>query len=152
MLVSNGPDSVLVRRMRDAGIRVTPQRIAIYSALIGTDAHPTAKSLYEHLSPGVPSLSLATVYNTLRTLVVHGLVHELGDAGDGCAHYDADLTPHVHLICTCCHQVRDFFGVSIGGVAAAVAEGSGYRLQGARLAYIGICPQCSEPTARRPVV
>jgi Fur family peroxide stress response transcriptional regulator len=152
MLVSDRPQSVLVRRMREAGVRVTPQRLAIYSALISTDTHPTAKSLYEHLSPGLPSLSLATVYNTLRTLVVHGLVHELGDAGDGCAHYDGDLTPHIHLICTCCHQVRDFFGPSISAVAAAVAEESGYRLQGARLAYIGICPKCSEPTARLPGV
>ena len=37
----------------------------------------------------------------------------------------------------------------VGAVAAAVAEESGYRLQGARLAYIGTCPQCSEPSARR---
>ena len=148
MLISNHPDSVLVRRMREAGVRVTPQRLAIYSALTGTDAHPTAKLLYEHLSPDLPSLSLATVYNTLHKLVVHGLVHELGDAGDGCAHYDADLTPHVHLMCTCCHQVRDFFGASIGMVTDAVAEESGYRLQGARLAYIGICPRCSDGPAR----
>ena len=145
MLVDHS-DSLLVRRMREAGVRLTPQRLAIYGALAGTDAHPTAKSIYEELSPYLPSLSLATVYNTLRTLVVHGLVHDLGDAGDGRSHYDADLNPHVNLMCTCCHQVRDFTGDSIGVVADAVSEESGYRLQGARLAYIGICPQCSEET------
>jgi Fur family peroxide stress response transcriptional regulator len=149
MLVATRPNSVLVRRLREAGVRVTPQRLAIYGALAGTDTHPTAKALYEQLSSDLPSLSRATVYNTLRVLVAHGLAHELGEAGDGCAHYDADLTPHINLMCTCCHQVRDFFGAPIGAVAAAVAEESGYRLQGARLAYIGTCPQCSEPSARR---
>ncbi len=100
MFVATRPDYVLVRCLRESGVRVTPWRLAIYGALTGTDAHPTAKALYEQLSPEFPSLIQATVYNTLRVLVAHGLAHELGDAGDGCAHYDADLTPHINLICT----------------------------------------------------
>jgi Fur family peroxide stress response transcriptional regulator len=137
----------LVKRLRDAGLRVTPQRVAIYRVLVATDAHPTAQSLFDRLQPMMPSLSQATVYNTLQTLVTHGLIQEIGEAGDGAMHYDADPTPHVNLICTCCHQVEDFFDVALSGVAEQVVARSGYRVQGMRIVYYGLCPRCQETPA-----
>ena len=132
----------LIARLRAAGLRLTPQRLAIYSALAQTKRHPSAQDLHEQLQGRLPSLSPATVYNTLQVLVEHGLVHEIGDAGDGVAHYDADLEPHLNLICTRCHRIDDFELEAIADAERTVAAESGYQVQGARLVYYGICPAC----------
>ncbi|MDX1688449.1 MAG: Fur family transcriptional regulator [Candidatus Promineifilaceae bacterium] len=137
----------VAERLKAAGLRLTPQRVAIYRALVQTDSHPTAQRLYEQLQPELPSLSQATVYNTLQALVEKGLVHEIGDAGDGAVHYDADLAPHVNLVCTRCHRIDDFHADLLAKADDLVAAESGYRLQGARLVYYGLCPACQAEVA-----
>jgi Fur family peroxide stress response transcriptional regulator len=137
-------DETLIEILKHADLRVTPQRLAIYGALVATDTHPTAQTLFEGLHPHMPSLSPATVYNTLQVLVERGLIQDIGEAGDGAVHYDADLTPHVNLICTQCHRVEDFFDVSLDGVVDTVITQSGYRVQGLRIAYYGLCPRCQQ--------
>jgi Fur family peroxide stress response transcriptional regulator len=132
----------LVERLKEVGLRVTPQRLAIYDTLVRSDAHPTAQGLFEQLQSTLPSLSQATVYNTLQVLVRHGLVQAIGEAGDGAVHYDANPVPHVNLICTRCHRVDDFFDVPLEGVAERVVAGSGYQIHGMRVAYYGLCPRC----------
>jgi len=132
----------LIAALRRAGLRLTPQRLAICRTLVHSREHPTAQALYAQLRPRFPSLSRATVYNTLRTLVEAGLVQELGAAGDGVVHYDADSSPHVNLICTRCHRIEDLAGVSLADVARRVMEDSGYQLRGARVVYYGLCPRC----------
>lgn len=137
----------IAERLKEAGLRLTPQRLAIYGALVETDSHPTALHLYEQLRPELPSLSQATVYNTLQALVEQGLVHEIGDAGDGAVHYDADLTPHVNLVCTRCQRIDDFHADILTWADDLVAAESGYQLKGARLVYYGLCPVCQDEVA-----
>jgi len=132
----------LIERLRASGLRLTPQRLAIYGALVNSKRHPSAQQLYEELEAQLPSLSPATIYNTLEVLVEQGLVHEIGDAGDGVIHYDADLEPHVNLICTNCHRIDDFELEAIATVDQTVAAQSGYRVMGARIVYYGLCPEC----------
>ena len=132
----------LITVLKEAGLRLTPQRLAVCRKLAGNKSHPTAQSLFEQLRPDFPSLSLATVYNTLQTLADNGLIHELGDAGDGAVHYDADPSPHVNLVCTRCHRIEDFPGATLTPVARKVAADSGYELRGARVVYYGLCPKC----------
>lgn len=141
---------LLSEQLKRAGLRVTPQRLAIYRALVMSDAHPTAQTLFEQLQPTMPSLSQATVYNALQALVTHGLIQEIGEAGDGATHYDADLRPHINLICTSCHQVEDFFDVPMHDVAEEVVARSGYQVHGIRMAYYGRCPNCQESTGNSP--
>jgi Fur family peroxide stress response transcriptional regulator len=139
-----GGTADLLAALKEAGLRLTPQRIAVCRALAETlrGAHPTAQALYAHLLPAYPSLSRATIYNTLQTLVNAGLVHELGTAGDGTLHYDIDASPHANLVCTRCHRVEDFPAAALAGVAQRVASASGYELRGARIVYYGLCPAC----------
>jgi Fur family peroxide stress response transcriptional regulator len=117
--------------------------------LAGNRTHPTAQALFEQLRLRFRNLSRATVYNTLQTLVAAGLIHELGTAGDGAIHYDADNTPHVNLMCTRCHRVEDYAEAPLAAVARHVAKGSGYAVRGARVVYYGLCPRCQRETAPR---
>ncbi|RME07826.1 MAG: transcriptional repressor [Anaerolineae bacterium] len=136
----------LISALQSAGYRLTPQRRAICRLLAGTDTHPTAQEIYEQLKPDYPSLSLATVYNTLETLVNLGMVYALGSAGDGRVHYDADTQPHVNLACVSCHRVVDLPSEHISALEREVSSSSGYRLLGARVLYYGLCPQCQSST------
>ena len=55
-------DICVTTLLRDKGFKVTPQRLAIYSALAATKAHPSAEMIYNELQPVYPTMSLATVY------------------------------------------------------------------------------------------
>ncbi len=141
-------DDLLIEQLKEKGLRLTPQRLAIYRALVTSDAHPTAQALFEALQPTLPSLSQATVYNTLQALVTHGLIQEVGTAGDGAVHYDANPTPHINLVCTRCHRIEDFCNVSMAEITQRAVAASGYKVQGMRVAYYGLCPRCQSELAQ----
>jgi Fur family transcriptional regulator, peroxide stress response regulator len=132
----------MVSALRRGGLRLTPQREAVCWELAGDESHPTAQALYDRLKPRFSSLSLATVYNTLQILVEQGLIHELGSAGDGTVHYDADPFPHVNLVCIRCHRIEDLAQPGLQAIAREIDRTSGYRVQGARIVFYGVCQQC----------
>lgn len=132
----------LIAGLQKSGLRLTPQRLAICRVLAESKDHPTAGMIYYTLLPEFPTMSLATVYKTLNVLKRLGLVYTLGDAGDGMEHFEADLEPHVNLVCVQCHRVKDFADEKIRVIQQAVESHSGYRIQGARLVYYGLCPEC----------
>lgn len=134
----------LISTLQNAGMRITPQRIAICKLLSETDEHPTAAAIYEKIRAQYPSLSLATVYNTLDALVELGAVNVLGHAGDDNVHYDADTSPHINLACISCHKIVDLASPLVASLDQEVSVSSGYRLLGARVMYYGLCPVCQK--------
>ncbi len=138
------PDQVdtLIHALKSAGFRLTPQRIAICNLLVESKQHPTANEIYEDLRPKYPSLSLATVYNTVETLIGLGVINALGSAGDSAVHYDANISPHINLACIVCHRVVDIESQSVQIMDQEVARRSGYQIKGARVLYYGLCPDC----------
>ncbi|MEM9167694.1 MAG: Fur family transcriptional regulator [Planctomycetota bacterium] len=87
--------SGMAESLRAHGVRATPQREAIYDALIHSKNHPSADELFHAVQARLPGLSLATVYNTLETLVDAGLCRKV-PAGY-VTRYDADTSDHVHV-------------------------------------------------------
>ena len=138
--MSNLP--TLTSALQKAGMRLTPQRMAVCKLLTESDEHPTAAMIYEELHPQFPSLSLATVYNTLDMLVRLGAVNVLGHAGDDHVHYDAELEPHVNLACISCHRIVDIPSEYIQHVDSEITQTSGYKLLGSRVLYYGLSPEC----------
>jgi Fur family peroxide stress response transcriptional regulator len=141
-MIQEKTSSSLIQDLQRSGMRITPQRIAICELLAGITEHPTAQQIYETLRPRFPSLSLATVYNTLQTLVSLGSINELGRVGGDAAHYDPDTDPHINLMCVSCRRIVDLSSEHIRQVETEVENSSGYRLLGARVLYYGLCPQC----------
>jgi Fur family peroxide stress response transcriptional regulator len=141
--------NTLKSALHDAGMRITPQRVAICELLTASDEHPTAAMIYEELKPRFASLSLATVYNTLETLVGLGVVNVLGHAGDDKVHYDADTEPHVNLACISCSKIIDIPSEHVTHLDEEITSASGYKLLGARVLYYGLCPSCQKKQATR---
>lgn len=136
--------TTLTSALKRAGMRVTPQRVAICELLAESHEHPTAAMIYEELKPRFDSLSLATVYNTLDALVGLGVVNVLGHAGDDKVHYDADTEPHVNLACISCSRIIDIPSEHVTHLDSEITAASGYKLLGARVLYYGLCPDCQK--------
>ena len=92
---------------RQAGIKLTHQRLEIFREIAGSVDHPSAEAVLKALSPRLPTLSHDTVYRTLWLLTDLGLVSTLGPRRES-VRFDANLAPHHHYICMRCGLARDF--------------------------------------------
>jgi len=128
--------------LKRAGRKLTPQRMAIVRELAGDTSHPTAQELYERLAPAFPTMSFATVYNTLDALAKLGLVGmvRLGSA----VRFDPNTSSHHHAVCDRCGKVVDLPApdVSKKDVARAAAQ-SGFDIRAEERTYRGLCRPCS---------
>jgi len=132
----------LVRRLREGGYRMTPQRMAVLQELLRTDSHPSVEEIYRELQPAYPMMSRATVYKTVATLKEIGEVLEL-EFSDGHNRYDARTPqPHPHLICRRCDRIEDYPIDELDQLMAGAAARSRYRLLSMRLDFYGICGEC----------
>lgn len=130
--------------LRAAGLRVTPQRVSILRLLRGTKAHPSPEMVYRELKPVFPGLSLNTVYQTLHALEGAGLLRRIG-MEDNIYRYDANVAPHVHLVCRGCGRVDDCDGdldPLLGELARRVAAESTWDIRAQDSCFYGYCPDC----------
>ena len=132
----------LTELFRAGGLRVTPQRQAIFRLLEGNDGHPTVEALFEAARREMPTSSLKTVYQTVNDLAGRGQV-ELLDLGTGSARVDPNVEhSHHHLICTECGAVRD---VMLDATPPAVPARfrRGFRVEAVEVNYRGVCDACA---------
>lgn len=127
---------------RTSGMRLTRPRQMIIDFMDHNQSHPTARQVFDRIKSDCPSLSLATVYNTLQVLVEHGLVHNLGAAFDDEVHYDGETTPHINLICTHCSAIKDLPVQMLQDISKQVDEKTGFKITGSRIVYYGRCNSC----------
>ncbi len=132
----------LKERCKRAGLALTPQRVAIYRALFESYDHPSPEALYERVRPQMPSISLATIYKTLETLVSLGVASELPAAGDT-KRYDANMGRHHHLVCDQCNAIEDFYDASLD--VAAPKSKNGFVPRAVSVYVHGLCRRCSKP-------
>lgn len=93
-----------------AELRKTPQRLAIVRAFVDDPTHPTAQVIFDRLRSELPTMSFATVYNTLAALERAGACRTLrlaGTAGDDGVRFDPNVDPHDHAVCDRCGAVAD---------------------------------------------
>lgn len=92
---------------REAGLKLTHQRLEIFREIAGSEAHPDAETVFRAVQERMPTVSLDTVYRTLWALHDLGLVTTLGPQQSG-VRFDANLEKHHHFSCVRCGLVRDF--------------------------------------------
>ncbi|UQA63812.1 transcriptional repressor [Polyangium aurulentum] len=137
----------MLAHVRASGLKLTPQRMAIVRELAFDPTHPTAQELFERLRRTLPTMSFATVYNTLDTLASAGLCAALS-LSPGPARFDANMEPHHHAVCDRCGLVRDVPSGpdSEQALAATTAVGSaapGFSVRSVERIYRGVCEACS---------
>jgi Fur family peroxide stress response transcriptional regulator len=132
-------------KLKNTGVRMTPQRHAILSYLLDSMTHPTADDIYRALESKFPNMSVATVYNNLKVFIEIGLVREL-TYGDSSSRFDADMTEHYHALCEECGKISDFEYPPLMEVEVTAREQTGFQVRGHRLEVYGVCPECAAIT------
>jgi Fur family peroxide stress response transcriptional regulator len=142
MIRNNRDVASLLRGLEAHGYKLTEQRVAVCDALVAHGGHPTAAEVYALLHESFPSISLATVYNTLAALEEHGLIQPMPLATDEHKRYDLDLEPHVNIVCQHCSNIVDAYSPSLVPMLRSVAEDAGATFETANIVVYGRCAAC----------
>jgi Fur family peroxide stress response transcriptional regulator len=134
-------------RIRGAGLKLTPQRLAVLEYLQRAPGHPTAEQIGAELNRGRSRAARATVYNSLRALRDAGLVSEVRLDG-ATARYDTNLAPHHHFICRRCGRIEDVSAES-AAPPASVEVGDGYEVESCEIVLRGLCAACARRGKKR---
>jgi len=129
-----------IEEIRRLGLKITPQRLAILEYLEGNLSHPTAEEIYRHVQKRFPSISFATVYNTLEALKKKGLVRELYLEGNR-KRFDPDPRPHHHFYCLSCGTILDVhteISLKIPQNLQKIADVKEYTIL-----FTGLCCKCA---------
>jgi len=140
----------IVNSLKEAGHRVTPQRLAILRELADTTSHPSVETVYAAVKPTFPTTSLATVYKTVALLKELGEAVEIG-FGDASNRYDVRMPePHPHLVCMQCRRIIDADLEPLSHLTESLAQSTGFQILSHRVDFYGVCPDCQNAT-NRPV-
>ncbi len=141
-------DSVLKKKMDDfqaacraRDLKVTPQRMEIFRELAEAEDHPTAEKIHQRLSERLPSLSLDTVYRTLRTFAEMGLILRV-ETTDSQAYFEVSHAPHHHLICEKCKKIIDFQWQQMDEAQLPEEVRALGRFEKKNVVVYGICNRC----------
>jgi len=135
------------QRFREKGLKVTPQRYAIYEMMIHTDSHPTVEDIYHAVQPMFPMLSLNTVYYTLTSLKKAGLIADV-PVQEGAARFDANMDRHHHLVCLKCRKIEDLYDDVLDQLKISAKSTNGYLVESHRVEFRGYCSECRTPRRR----
>jgi Fur family ferric uptake transcriptional regulator len=133
--------------LRDAGLRVTRQRLAVLDVLVEL-AHADTESVISAVRRDLPEVSHQAVYDSLRTLTDAGLARRIQPTGS-VARYEARVGDnHHHLVCRACGAITDV-DCAVGDVPCLTAsDDHGYVVDEAEVIYWGLCPACSATADR----
>jgi len=137
----------IVKRLKEGGLKITPQRLAIIDVLIEKrDSHPGARLVYEEAKKRKRSLSLSATYATLNELSRHGIIKTLQfDRMEN--RYEGNPEEHINLICERCKKILDY-KVPIIVDPKGIAKKTGFSVTDTRLEYYGYCRDCQAKTRK----
>lgn len=135
------------RRCRQARLKVTPQRMAVYQALVESKEHPGAKKVFEKVRRTFPHISLDTVNRTLLTLSDIGAAFVVEGSGDT-KRFDGNLERHQHFKCTNCRKIMDFHYEPFDRIAVPPRLKKRFNITKVTVYIEGLCESCG--SRKRP--
>jgi Fur family peroxide stress response transcriptional regulator len=135
------------RLCREAGLRMTPQRLEIFREVARTDDHPDVESVRKRIRDRLPNVSPDTVYRTLALFEKLGLIRRIELLCDR-ARFDANTTRHHHFVCSECGRIEDFVSDEMDSYEPPAEVRSLGNVKSVHLQLRGVCNSCrteSEP-------
>lgn len=130
-----------IARCRAKGLKVTPQRIAIYQELVSIDEHPSAETLHKKVRKVLPGISLDTVNRTLLTLHEIGVASIVEGSGD-VRRFDGDSEKHQHFKCVRCKRIVDFHHKAFDRIKVPADIARRFTVLSKSVYLEGICDLC----------
>jgi len=138
-------ETILQKRLRERGYKLTSQRLAIISLLSKDMTHPGAADILKKIRKSLPQVSMSTVYYTLDILKKEELIQEL-EFYDQDNRYDINISNHINLICKKCGRIEDLSGgISLSYVQ--IQQKTDFQPVAMRYEYYGYCKECRRKRA-----
>ena len=134
-------ESKSIKALLEKGIRPSPQRLAVYEALVGRKDHPSADTLFNELRPTMPTMSKTTVLNTMRLFQSAGLIRDVR-CEEGELRFDGCNEFHAHFKCRVCGAIIDI-PVEAPHKKAYAKVPDDFVVDDEQLIYYGICKKCN---------
>ncbi len=135
----------LATRLREQGLRLTPQRELILQA-VEELRHATPDEVLAHVRSRAGSVNASTVYRTLEVLEELGLVRHTHLSDRAPTYHSTTEHEHVHVVCRRCHSVRSYDPAVVAPLVAALGA-DGFTVDVGHLAVFGVCADCSAAAA-----
>ena len=126
--------------IKDLGL--TKQREVVLHVIRMEEEHLTANEVFDKAKQLLPSISFATVYNSLRYLKDAGHIAEIS-FGNGASRFDSMTSRHDHAICTKCGTLVDMEIELPKEIVSFAEKFSKFKLESIELTLRGLCPNCS---------
>ena len=133
---------VFSAKCREFGLKLTPQRMAVYQALIESSEHPSAECVFQAVRQVLPSISLDTVNRTLLTLNEIGAAFTVEGSGDA-KRFDGHLEDHQHFKCLKCKKIVDIFDGKFDDIQTPAVLDD-FTILRKTVYFEGICNSCKQ--------
>ena len=129
--------------LRRAGLKYTPQRVAVLKEIVKDKQHRECEDIYLALRQKGSCVSRATIYRTMDILVKNDFARKM-DIGDGRARYErkVDSPHHDHFVCTSCGKIMEFVDQDVEDLQNKIAKRYHFKLQRHIHHLFGICKEC----------
>jgi Fur family peroxide stress response transcriptional regulator len=134
---------IFYRRSKEHGLKITPQRTAIYQELLKAKDHPSADIIYKRLVKKIPNISFDTVNRTLLTFSKIGIANVVEGYGQP-KRYDSDINIHHHFRCIRCNNIIDFHNKAYDDIAVPQEIQNQFTVLNKKVVLEGLCGKCSK--------
>jgi Fur family peroxide stress response transcriptional regulator len=126
--------------LREHSLKVTPQRLGILS-IMHSSGHINVEELFTHIKKRFASISLATLYKNINAMLDKKLISEV-KIPNMKAKYEISKAPHIHMLCTSCHEFIDL-RLDLNDLVATASLKSNYRVEDTNIILSGLCERCN---------
>ncbi len=127
---------------KDAGVKLTHQRLEIFREVAQTGDHPDAEKVFQGVRKRMPTVSLDTVYRTLWMLNDVGLIRTIGASRER-TRFDANLSDHHHFVCRKCGKMIDFAADSLDDLHTPDVVNTYGLIESTHVEIRGVCHKCA---------
>lgn len=128
-------------KCRENNLKITPQRTALFEALLSADDHPTAEAMYRRVRERLPNISFDTVNRTLLSFVEFGIIKQ-AESRESAKRFDPNVERHHHFHCIKCGRIIDFMETNYDDLDSSSHLPEGVLVLGGRVVLEGICDKC----------
>jgi Fur family peroxide stress response transcriptional regulator len=133
--------AIFYRRSKEHGLKITPQRTAIYQELLKAKDHPSADMIYRRIAKKIPNISFDTVNRTLLTFSKIGITNVVEGYGQA-KRYDPDMDLHHHFRCIQCGSIIDFHNKEYDNITVPEEINKQFTVISKKVVLEGLCSKC----------
>jgi Fur family peroxide stress response transcriptional regulator len=132
---------IFYRKSKEHGLKITPQRTAIYQELLKAKNHPSADDIYKRIVKKIPNISFDTVNRTLLTFSKIGITNVVEGYGQA-KRYDPDMDIHHHFRCIQCGSIIDFHNKEYDNITVPEEINKEFTVISKKVVLEGLCSKC----------